>query len=161
MEGVAGPELAAGLDAPGLTVVCRGDADDGAASGLRAGRVVILGNAGAAAGYSLRGGTLVVTGEAGPRAGLNQSGGAILLRGAVGRLAGERQSGGILFLRAELLGPHAGRAHRGGRRIRWDRRTPLLPADAEQFRQAIAGLLPWLPDDAPVPVELSRPATST
>ncbi len=97
IEGFAGPEVAAGLDAPELTVVVRGDTADGAASGMRSGRVVIVGNTGAAAGYALHGGTLVVYGDAGPRGGLNQSGGVILIGGAVGQLAGERQSGGVLF----------------------------------------------------------------
>ena len=34
VDGNAGPELAAELDAPGLTVVCRGSAADGAGRGL-------------------------------------------------------------------------------------------------------------------------------
>jgi methylamine---glutamate N-methyltransferase subunit B len=153
IEGTAGPELAAGLDAPGLTVICHGDAADGAGSGLRDGRVVILGTTGSAAGYALRGGTLVVTGHAGPRVGLNQSGGAIVILGATGELAGERQAGGILFARADLLSPFAGRAHRGGRLVRWDENTPLALADSNHFHQLIDGLQEWMPVGVPLHVE--------
>src|SRR5262249_12960725 len=59
VEGDAGPELVAGLDAPGLMVICRGTAADGAACGLHAGSVLILGDAGDAAGYNQAGGTVV------------------------------------------------------------------------------------------------------
>src|SRR4051794_17655581 len=41
IEGQAGPELAADIDAPGLTIVCHGPAADGAARGLRSGRLLI------------------------------------------------------------------------------------------------------------------------
>ena len=43
LDGNAGPELAAELDAPDLTVVCRGSAADGAGRGLAAGRLLIGG----------------------------------------------------------------------------------------------------------------------
>jgi len=117
IEGFAGPELAAGLDAPGLSVVCRGPAADGAGSRLRDGRVMVLGDAGPSVGYAQSGGTVVISGDAGPRAGLNQSGGVLVLLGAVGALAGERQSGGYLFAFGHRLGPHAGRGQTGGRFI--------------------------------------------
>src|SRR5437016_3102823 len=64
VEGAAGPELAAELDAPGLVVICRGPAADGAARGLRAGALLILGGAGDAVGYTQGGGTVVVAGPA-------------------------------------------------------------------------------------------------
>jgi len=147
VEGEAGPELAAGLDAPGLTVVCRGAAADGAASGLRSGRVVILGAAGAAVGYAMRGGTAVVAGDAGPRAGLNQSGGILVLLGKAGRLAGERQSGGTLFIGADRLGPNAAVGRRGGRFVRLSPATATDPADAEQLRGVLDGVRPWLEVD--------------
>ncbi|GAC1468273.1 MAG: hypothetical protein NVSMB9_10770 [Isosphaeraceae bacterium] len=121
VEGMAGPELAAGLSARGLVVVCDGNAADGAGSGLREGRLLIRGEAGAAVGYAQRGGTIVVVGDAGPRAGLNQSGGLLVLLGAAGRLAGERQAGGRAFLWAERSGSHLGRGRRGGELI------PLRP----------------------------------
>lgn len=118
VEGRAGPELAAGMDAPGLTVVCRGPAADGAARSLRAGRVLILGNAGPSIGYAQAGGVILAARGVGPRAGLNQKGGVLILLGPVGQLAGERQSGGVVFAHVDRLGPHASRGQRGGRFIR-------------------------------------------
>jgi methylamine---glutamate N-methyltransferase subunit B len=114
VEGRAGPELAAAMNAPGLTVVCGGPAADGAGRGLRAGRLVIRGDAGPALGYAMEGGTIVALGSVGPRAGLNQRGGLIVALGAVGPLAAERQAGGRFFAFDDQLGPHAGRGRRGG-----------------------------------------------
>jgi methylamine---glutamate N-methyltransferase subunit B len=142
VEGSAGPELAAALDAPGLRVVCRGAAADGAGRGLRAGSVLILGPAGDATGYAMAGGVLVAAGEAGPRAGLSQSGGVLVLAGPVGRLAGERQSGGLLVALGDL-GPNAGHGRRGGRLAR----PPLDPDDTKSLRVALGGLEPWLGTD--------------
>lgn len=127
IEGFAGPELAAGTDAPGLSVVCRGPAADGAGSRLRNGRVMVLGDAGPAVGYAQSGGTIVVSGDAGPRAGLNQSGGVLVLLGSVGPLAGERQSGGYLFAFGHRLGAHAFRAQSGGRFILMPQADALDP----------------------------------
>lgn len=118
IDGRAGPEIAAELNAPGLTVQCHGAVADGAGRALRAGRLLIAGDAGPALGYAMEGGTIIATGNAGPRAGLNQRGGVIVVLGSVGRLAGERQSGGLFFARGEALGPHAGRGARGGRLVR-------------------------------------------
>ena len=137
VEGDAGPELAAGLDAPGLTVVCRGRADDGAGSMLRAGRLIIVGAAGAAAGYAMRGGAVVVAGDAGPRAGLKQSGGVLVLLGDVERLAGDRQSGGILVARANRLGPHSGRGRLGGRFLILLPGVPPESADSALLNNAV------------------------
>jgi methylamine---glutamate N-methyltransferase subunit B len=118
VDGHAGPELAAGLDATGLTIVCRGGADDGGASGLRAGRVIVLGEVGVAFGYAQRGGLAVAAGNAEGRAGLGQSGGDLVLLADAGPRAGERQSGGRLYALADRVGPHAGLGRRGGRLIR-------------------------------------------
>lgn len=137
LDGRAGPELAAALDAPNLLVVCRGNAADGCGSGLRDGRLLVVGDAGDVAGYAQRGGTLVVAGKAGHRAGLNRSGGTLVLLGEAGRLAGERQSGGTLYARAEALGPHAGRDLLGGRF------SPLSDPD-EPLLAALSGLDPWI-----------------
>ena len=115
--GNAGPELAAQTNAPGLTILCRGSAADGAASGLRAGRVLVQGDAGPAFGYHLKGGLALVTGAAGPRAGLGQEGGDLVLLGPTGPLTGERQSGGRLYLADNRVGPHLGFGSRAGRRI--------------------------------------------
>lgn len=115
--GRTGPEVVADLDAPALTVIVRGSTADGAARGLRAGRVIILGDAGDAAGYGQSGGILLISGSAGHRAGLAQSGGVLAILGSMGRLACDRQSGGRLFLPKGTLGPHSGRGRRGGRLI--------------------------------------------
>ncbi len=117
IEGDAGPELAAGLDAPGLTVIGLGSAADGAASGLRAGTLVILGRVGPALGYAMRGGLVVAAGSVGPRAGLGQSGGEIVVFGEAGPMAAERQSGGRFLIARGRLGPHPGFGRRGGERI--------------------------------------------
>jgi methylamine---glutamate N-methyltransferase subunit B len=156
VEGRAGPELAAGLDAPGVVVVCRGPAADAAARGLRAGRVVMLGEAGDGLAYALEGGTVVVAGAAGHRAGLNQRGGVIVVLGALGRLAGERQAGGWFFAVQDRVGSHDGRGRRGGRFLRLpdrgDHLAGLEPADAEVLRATWLGVRPWLDPDA-LPVE--------
>jgi glutamate synthase domain-containing protein 3 len=114
--GDAGPELAAGLDAPGLLVVCRGASADGAGSGLRAGRLILHGPTGTAVGYAQEGGLIVALGAVGPRAGLRMRGGGLVLCGPVGPLAGEGQTGGELHLPPTGVGPHAGRDARGGSR---------------------------------------------
>ena len=96
IEGNVGPEIGFSLDAPGLTVICRGNTADGAGSCLKSGRLVVLGSAGNCLGYSQSGGEIVVFGNSGHRAGLNQSGGRLVLLGDTGRLLGERQSGGVI-----------------------------------------------------------------
>lgn len=118
IEGNAGPELAADMLAPGLTVACTGSARDGAGRGLRAGRLVIAGDVDAAVGYTQAGGMIVVHGTAGPRAGLDQSGGELMILGRVDRLAGERQSGGTIALFGDGLGPFSGHGRSGGQILR-------------------------------------------
>ena len=131
VDGNAGPELAAELDAPDLTVVCRGSAADGAGRGLAAGRLFIGGEAGAAIGYFQRGGLIVAVGDVGPRAGLNQLGGDLVLLDKIGALAGERQAGGRLFFKQGRTGPHAGHGRRAGRLIALPSEQPLA-ADLDQ-----------------------------
>jgi len=143
--GDAGPELAAQMDAPGITVVCRGSTADGGASRLKAGRVLILGTAGPAFGYALRGGLAMVVGTSGARAGLRQRGGDLILLGRAGPLVGERQLGGRLLTHAEL-GPHAGRGRLGGRFIRMDAGSGLLGDDEDRaaMGSALSAFDPWL-----------------
>ncbi|QEH33061.1 GXGXG motif protein [Aquisphaera giovannonii] len=114
LAGNAGPELAAEMDAPGLVVVCRGSAADGAGRGLAGGTLLILGNAGVALGYGQRGGRIVAAGVVGARAGLLQEGGDLVLLNGSGRLTGEAQSGGRILFRRDFAGPHVGHARRGG-----------------------------------------------
>jgi glutamate synthase domain-containing protein 3 len=151
IEGRAGPELAAGLDAPGVTVVCRGPAADGAGRGLRAGRLLILGDAEDCLGYAQEGGAILAARDAGHRAGLNQRGGVLAILGAVGRLAGERQSGGWLFVSGDRLGPFAGHGRRGGRSVRLD--STEDPQDLSAYRELTGELGVWLErsPEAPVP----------
>lgn len=148
IDGDAGPEVAAGLDAPGLIVVCRGGGADGAASGLRAGTVLVLQGAGLAFGYAQRGGLAVAAGDAVGRAGLGQRGGDLVLLAGVGPMAGERQSGGRLFAFADRIGPHPGRGGRGGRFIRLshDGRSDgeLERADRLELIGLLEPLRPWL-----------------
>lgn len=145
IEGDAGPELAAGLEAPELSIVCQGHAADGAASGMRSGRLVVMGPAGPAFGYALKGGLAVAAGSVGPRAGLNQAGGDIVLLGQTGALAGERQAGGRLFAIADRLGPHASRGHRGGRLVEIPSACePAGNADASEMLRALEPVRWWL-----------------
>ncbi len=144
VTGDAGPELAAGLDAPNLTLVCRGSVGDGGASRLTAGRVLIMGGASPAFGYAQRGGLAMVAGTVGARAGLRQRGGDLILIGWAGPLCGECQSGGRLFTYAEL-GPHAGRGHRGGRFIRMDQAgRHANDEDRATVASAFHAFSPWL-----------------
>ncbi|MDR3617774.1 MAG: glutamate synthase [Paludisphaera borealis] len=112
--GDAGPELAAGMDAPGIVVVCRGSSADGAGSGLKAGSLFLHGPTGTAVGYAQAGGLIVALGSVGPRAGLRMSGGELVLSTSAGPLAGEGQTGGRLYLPTTDVGPHAGWNARGG-----------------------------------------------
>ncbi len=93
IEGLAGPELAADLDAPNLTVVVYGGVGDGSARSLC--------RVGGCAGRCRRG-VRVPDGrrcgrgrrDRGAGAGLEISGGVLILANGADRLAGERQSGG-------------------------------------------------------------------
>lgn len=118
VAGDAGPELASGMDAPGVVVVCSGRSADGAGAGMRSGTLLLLGPSGSAAGCRLSGGTIVAANAVGPRAGLGMSGGDLVLLGGVGPMAGDRQSGGRLFFPAGAEIPHAGREALAGRRFR-------------------------------------------
>jgi glutamate synthase domain-containing protein 3 len=117
LYGNAGPELAAEMNAPGLTISCRGSAADGAGRGLLSGKLVVLGRSGVALGYCQKGGLIVAVGDADVRAGLCQTGGDLVMLASCGALAGERQTGGRLFLKKEQAGPNLGHGRRGGRLI--------------------------------------------
>jgi len=117
VAGDVGPELAVGLDAPRLTIVCRGASADGAGSGLRGGTLLLLGPSGTAVGYGMSGGLIVAADRVGPRAGLGMTGGELVLLRDVGPLAGERQAGGVLVLTGSHASRDVGRDARGGRRI--------------------------------------------
>ncbi len=147
IEGRAGPELAAGLNAPGLRVLCHGPAADGAGSGLIAGELQIESDAGPALGYAQKGGTILVRGSCGPRAGLNQSGGLLIVLGTVGPLAGERQSGGLFYARTRLPCLHASRGQTGGRFLAVDGQSPIGPKDRDVLGPAME-LFNTRPDSA-------------
>jgi glutamate synthase domain-containing protein 3 len=118
--GDAGPELAAGMDAPNVVVVCGGRSADGAGAGIRAGTLLLLGPSASAIGCRLAGGVIVAADAVGPRAGLGMSGGDLILLGSAGPMPGDRQSGGRLFLPAGASIPHVGRESVGGRRFSGD-----------------------------------------
>lgn len=120
IDGTAGPELAADLDAPNLLVIARRGATEGAGRGLRSGALAILQHAGDGLAYRQSGGMIAVLGPVGHRAGLELRGGLLYLGGPTGRLAAERQSGGRIFAWGEPVGPFAGYARRGGR---WSTRS--------------------------------------
>lgn len=115
--GRAGPELAAVMDAPGVTVVCHGPAADGAGRAFTAGTLLILGPAGVALGYDQRGGLIVASGDAAARAGLQQRGGDLVVLGSAGPLAGERRAGGRMFVPEGRAGVHLGFGASGGRAV--------------------------------------------
>jgi glutamate synthase domain-containing protein 3 len=129
IQGNPGPELAAEMDAPGVTILCRGSAADGAGRGLIDGLLLVEGCVGDALGYCQRGGTILVTGDAGHRAGLMQAGGNLIVLGSVGRLAGERQSGGVFVYQGGNAGPYMGHGHRAGRLISFPVTASSLSAD--------------------------------
>jgi methylamine---glutamate N-methyltransferase subunit B len=146
IEGDAGPELAAGLSAPGLTVVARGTTADGAGARVRSGRLILRGATGDALGTGQEGGTILAAAAAGHRAGLGQRGGVLVMLGPVGRLAGERQAGGWLFAYGDQLGPHAGHGRDGGTLVRIERTADfgLAGGDAEVLRAVLQASAPWL-----------------
>jgi len=113
VQGDAGPELAAGMNAPNLVVTCLGSAADAAGRELAGGTLRILGGAADCAGYRQRGGSLFIAGSVGHRAGLEMSGGLLVILGDSGRLCGHLQHGGRLFLEG-AAGPYAGFARDGG-----------------------------------------------
>lgn len=117
IQGTAGPELAAELDAPNVSILCHGSVADGSGRALRAGQLVITGNAGEAAGTWMRGGVQIVVGTTGHRAGLRLQGGSLILFGPPGRLLADRQSGGDVFARLDLAESVADRGRTGGRLI--------------------------------------------
>jgi glutamate synthase domain-containing protein 3 len=145
IQGDAGPELAAGLEAPGLTVVVRGSTADGAGRSLAAGSILIFGTTGDAVAYGQRGGLVCVLGPAGHRAGLGLEGGLLWLRGGAGRLAGHRQAGGLIVA-AGAVGPFAGHGRRGGSLATHGH--PMTPEDAARVQDAAERLRPWLDPEA-------------
>ncbi|WP_435010537.1 glutamate synthase [Tundrisphaera lichenicola] len=143
--GRTGPELGAGLNAPGLVILARGSTADGAGRGLRAGTLVILGSAGDAAGYGQAGGLLIVDGPVGHRAGLAQSGGTLVVVGSTGRLPSDRRVGGYFFVCRGPLGPFPGRGSRGGRLIDLpESRSILDPEDAKAWDSARLSASRWI-----------------
>ena len=150
VDGRAGPELAAEVDAPGLVIVCSEAAAEGAGRGFRSGRLVIVGDAGSAVGYCQQGGTIVVAGSAGPRAGLDLSGGLLVVGGDLGRLAGERQRAGVV-LAGGTIGPFAGTGQRGGRLANL---AHARPEEWELLRREAAAIGRSWPSSLPLPATL-------
>jgi glutamate synthase domain-containing protein 3 len=145
--GHAGPELAAGCDAPGLVVVAHGAVDDGAGRDLAAGVLAVRGPCGVAVGYRQRGGLIVACADAGPRAGLEQAGGRLVVLGRATGRPGERRRGG----RLDILG--------GGRPVE----DPASPAGGpgSTLDEALQDLAATLADVAPWFRERVAPLTRT
>ncbi len=135
--GHTGPELAAGLDAPGLTIVARGDTADGAGRGLRQGCLIVLGSATDGLGFGQYGGSLIVDGTAGHRAGLAQAGGSLWVLGGVGRLAADRQSGGRTLAPGLDRDPTTGRGRSGGRAVDLDSIGPIPDDDRDEWARIV------------------------
>lgn len=113
VQGDAGPELAAAMNAPNVVVTCRGSVADAAGRELAGGTLRILGDAADCVGYRQRGGLILVAGSAGHRAGLEMSSGLIVVLGDSGRLCGHLQHGGRLIV-SGTAGPFPGFARDGG-----------------------------------------------
>jgi formylmethanofuran dehydrogenase subunit C len=113
VQGDAGPELAASMNAPNVVVTCLGSAADAAGRELAGGTLRILGDASDCAGYRQRGGLILVAGSAGHRAGLEMSDGLMVILGGSGRLCGHLQHGGRLIV-SGTAGPFPGFARDGG-----------------------------------------------
>lgn len=114
VQGDAGPELAAGMNAPGVVVTCLGCSADAAGTRLAAGTLRILGDAADCLGYRQRGGRILAARSAGHRTGLEMSGGSLFVIGSAGRLFGERQHGGRLVVSSGQVGPFTGFGRDGG-----------------------------------------------
>ncbi|MDX2037393.1 MAG: glutamate synthase [Isosphaeraceae bacterium] len=132
IDGLCGPEVGAELDAPGLSIICRGSTGDGAGRSLRSGRLLVFGSSGDAVGASQSGGRILANRGVGHRAGLRQSGGDLIVLGEVGRLACERRSGGRFFASRERLGAFFEHGASGGEFVPLDPRESIAipPLDA-------------------------------
>ncbi|WP_169979165.1 glutamate synthase [Tautonia rosea] len=144
--GNAGPELASELDAPEVTIFCRGSAADGAGRGLRSGRLVISDGAGDALGALMVGGTIIVRGKAGHRAGLRQRGGSLVLLGGAGRLLADRQSGGLIFVESNQITSASGRGRSKGRLVPLPDPLRKIDSLATEDANALSIALEGLPD---------------
>lgn len=134
IEGNVGPDVASGLDAPGLTVEVTGRSADASGHSLRSGTLILRGATGDGLGYHQLGGTIVALADAGHRAGLMRCGGVLAILGSCGRLLAERQSGGVVFARRSVVGPNAGHAPRGGRLVLLPDGPDLSSLDPEDAR---------------------------
>lgn len=150
IDGQAGPELAAELNAPALQVVALQGAADGAGRALSAGRILLLGPAGDALGYGQSGGAILAARGAGARAGLAQNGGLLVIDGPIGPLAADRQSAGLFWSLRGPLGPHPARGRLGGRLLAHGFEAPS-DADLATLRDLTRGIEPWLADPNPHP----------
>lgn len=140
--GTTGPDLAFGMNAPGVRAIVMGSAGAGAGYGLKAGTVLIVRDAAEGVGARMEGGTVIVAGTAGHRAGYRQSGGRLLVLGPAGRLAGDRRTGGTLLLDAARASTPFGRGAIGFRWLQSDDQgiSGLLSAEeCRALRESLAG----------------------
>ncbi len=144
--GNPGPELASGLEAPGLTLLVNGSAGDGAGARLREGRLLIGENAGDAVGIDQVGGVIVINKAAGNRAGLGQRGGLLLLLRDAGRLLGDRQRNGLIVAPQHLLESSRGRPRSGGRFVALGAFSDPVTGKGDPDFDLVQAVLAGLPD---------------
>ncbi|MBF0274411.1 MAG: hypothetical protein HQK84_04175 [Nitrospinae bacterium] len=101
LHGVPGNDLGAFMQGPTIQVF--GNAQDGVANTMSAGKIVVHGHAGDVLGYAMRGGKLFVKGDIGYRVGIHMKAykehvPTIVSGGRAGDFFGEYMAGGILVL---------------------------------------------------------------
>jgi len=101
IAGVPGNDLGAFMDGP--TIRVRGNAQDGVANTMNAGRIIVEGHAGDVLGYGMRGGELFVRGRVGYRVGIHMKAyrdkrPVIVAGGTAGDFLSEYMAGGLLIV---------------------------------------------------------------
>ncbi|MFB3883433.1 MAG: hypothetical protein ACE149_19380 [Armatimonadota bacterium] len=101
ISGVPGNDLGAFMDGP--TIRVRGNAQDGVANTMNAGRIIVEGHAGDVLGYGMRGGELFVRGRVGYRVGIHMKAfrekrPVIVAGGTAGDFLSEYMAGGLLIV---------------------------------------------------------------
>jgi glutamate synthase domain-containing protein 3 len=101
IDGVPGNDLGAFMDGP--TIRVRGNAQDGVANTMNAGRIIVEGHAGDVLGYGMRGGELLVRGRVGYRVGIHMKAyrdkrPVIVAGGTAGDFLSEYMAGGLAIV---------------------------------------------------------------
>lgn len=138
ITGVPGNDLGAFMDGPTIRVL--GNAQDGVANTMNAGRIIVEGHAGDVLGYGMRGGELFVRGRIGYRVGIHMKAyrekrPVIIAGGTAGDFLGEYMAGGVVIIlglerreQEPLIGEWCGTGMHGG--------TIYLRGEVEPWRIA-------------------------